>query len=400
MERLNNKELEYTDNAWQSVYHVAEEGCFSENEADVIFEELMKNMRVVPFGEYLKRYLYQKNSMTEPFHHVELQTFQKIILDSFTATKTPASFFPTTAKLSALSKNWLTQMSVRRNVVLLLGFGLSMGVGEVNDLLRKGLKEQGINAKDPFEVICWYCYKNGYGFEKYQELWDHFMKMDPDFALRGSLLNEQTVHLRSSLLSIRDEDSLFSVLAGLKTKDNQSRFSVSARKCFDRLYKESRVLIAAMYNDSDSARAKTYTAEDITAADLEHVIYASVPVDKNGNLIPEKESKLTGQFQGKRLSRKTISDILTKKKEVSRFDLITLNFFIYSQRVEEFSTICSRYKDFVESTNGILEECYLEPIYTANPYESFVLMCILAEDPLLTYADVVGMSYGQERAER
>lgn len=394
MNNLEHSELEFTDNAWNSLLYATADDNFQERSADVIFSELMENMRVVPFCDYLKRYLYQKEELQEPFHHVELQTYQKIVMNAFAETKTPASFYPTTAKLSALTKNWLSQMTVRRNVVFLLGFGLSMSVPEVNDFLRKGLREQGINAKNPFEVICWYCYKNGYGFEKFLELWDRFIKLDPDTAFRESLVEEKTVHIRSSLLSIQDEESLFSVLSGLKTKDNQIKFSVTARQCFYRLYEESRRLIADMYNQ-DSDYTKHYSPEDITAGDLERVIYASVPMDKNGNLIPEKQSALSAQFLGKRLSRKQFSDILTNKKEVSRFDLITLNFFIFSQNVEQYSTILKRYDAFTESMNAILKECYLEPLYTANPYESFILMCILSEDPLLTYADVFGLSYGQ-----
>ena len=55
-----------------------------------------------------------------------------IIRGSFSDHYTPASFTPTTAKLSALSKNWLTRQTVKRNVVFLLGFGLDMSVEDVN----------------------------------------------------------------------------------------------------------------------------------------------------------------------------------------------------------------------------------------------------------------------------
>ena len=38
---------------------------------------------------------------------------------------------------------------------------------DVNEFLTKALREQAINAKNPFEVICWYCYKNGYNYLKF-----------------------------------------------------------------------------------------------------------------------------------------------------------------------------------------------------------------------------------------
>lgn len=392
MSEYNNDHMEFTENAWESIYNVVDGGYFQDNEADVIFAELMKRIRIIPFGEYLKRYIYQKRELKEPYNEVELKEYQRIIMDSFAATGTPQSFTPTTAKLSALAKNWLTQQNVRRNVVLLLGFGLSMNVADVNNMLKKGLREQGINAKNPLEVICWYCYKNGYGYDKFQELWQRFLDFDPDTILTTSLLDDRTVNVRNNLFAIKDEQSLFTMVGALKTKDNKIRFSITARKCFDRLYEECRRLIARMYTDDIDSK-KVYTIEEIGAGDIEHVICSAVPVDHNGNLIPGKQSALNDQFQGKRLSRQQIGDILAGKKEVSRFDLITLNFFIYSQKVEEFETINQRYDAFLRSTNAILDECYLGQLYTANPYESFILMCILSEDPLVTYADVMELSY-------
>ncbi len=129
---------------------------------------------------------------------------------------------------------------------------------------------------------------------------------------------------------------------------------------------------------------------------MEHVICAAIPIDRHGNLTPGKASKLNEQFAGKRFSRQHIHDILANKAEISRFDLITLNFFVYSQKLDCFSNIKKRYESFIKSTNRILEACYLGPLYVANPYECFVLMCILSEDPLGTYADVWELSYHEE----
>ena len=80
---------------------------------------------------------------------------------------------------------------------------------------------------------------------------------------------------------------------------------------------------------------------------------------------------------------------------MTRFDLITLNFFIYSQTLDDYPSVKERYNSFVESTNEILKRCFLGELYISNPYECFVLMCILSEDPLGTYADVWEMSYEQ-----
>ena len=41
----------------------------------------------------------------------------------------------------------------------------------------------------------------------------------------------------------------------------------------------------------------------------------------------------------------------------------------------------------------MLAECSMGELYIQNPYECFLLICMLAEDPLGTYADVVERSY-------
>ena len=50
-------------------------------------------------------------------------------------------------------------------------------------------------------------------------------------------------------------------------------------------------------------------------------------------------------------------------------------------------------------TNGYLADCSMGSLYITNPYECFVLMCILSEDPLGTYADVWELSYEPENEE-
>ena len=88
-----------------------------------------------------------------------------------------------------------------------------------------------------------------------------------------------------------------------------------------------------------------------------------------------------------------MNEILTGGAEVSRFDLITLNFFVFSQELDAYPQAVTRYSAFCDSTNGILNRCSMGELYIQNPYECFVLMCILSNDPLGVYADVWERSY-------
>ena len=218
-------------------------------------------------------------------------------------------------------------------------------------------------------------------------------------------------------------------LTKLKSGAGISKMSLSAYQCFLELYNRSRDLIAQAYNNeaerthrrelreyvqklarndrlSDEEkqnriaqfhqRKRVFRREDITESDMENMICAAIPKDRHGNLTPGKASKLNDQFSGKRFSRQRISDILSGDTEVTRFDLITLNFFLFSQSLEVYPEPKARYIQFQDSTNAILEKCCLGPLYVPNPYECFVLMCILSDEPLGTYADVWELSYNKD----
>lgn len=429
MEGHDTRDFDFTDAAWESLYDAVDDTQFLNKDAQLIYDSLRHRLKIRSFGDYLKRYIYEKAGLTEPFAEVPIKEFQLIIRSAFSDNHTPPSFDATTAKLGALSKNWLTQQMVKRNVVFLLGFGLNMSVDDVNMFLTKALREREINPKNPFEVICWYCYHKGFNYLKFEQLWRIYNETKPNSLDMGHFYGEQTIGVRNSMRSIHDDATLIAHLAKLKATENMSAMSFSARKCFDHLYDDARELIAKMYNEYEDteyeeavqeyihklsfndrlfdaekqkrieqfrSKKKVFSKEDITESDIEHIICAAIPTDRHGNLTPGKASKLNEQFAGRRFSRQRIGDILSGKTDVTRFELITLNFFVFSQRLDEYPGAKPRYLKFLESTNEILEQCFMGKIYVQNPYECFVLMCILSETPLSTYADVWELSYHLE----
>lgn len=390
MEHLNS--LDYTETAWESFYAAVDNNNFADKDAELIFETLNTKMRFISFSDYLKRYIYKRAGLTEPFESVDTSTYQQIIKASFSDNNTPCSFKPTTAKLSALSKNWLTQDAVKRNVVFLLAFGLKMSVKDINMFLTKALCEQGINPKDPFEVICWYCIKNGYSCIKFEKLNEIYENLEPK-PKEDSLANlDKTVVLSCSMNSLENDRALLEYLATIKGSRKDSVIEQTSYRVFMKLYNEAKKIIARMYNDSRSS-AKICFPEDIGESDFEKIICSSVPKDRYGNLTAAGKSALNGLFQGKRFSRQRLSEILSKEIAVTRFDLITLNFFIYSQNLDRFANVRERYTKFTEDTERILSDCFFNGLIVQNPYECFILMCIVSEDPLGTYADVLEMSY-------
>lgn len=388
----------FTQVSEDTFYDAVDVPEFIDGDAEAIFAFLKSKVRVIPFCDYLRRYIYLKQGMTKGLGNVELQEFQQIIKDSFTKTGTPKSFSETKTKIGALTKNWLTQTTVNRSIVFLLGFGLGMTVDEVSDLLIKALRERDFNFKDPVEVIYWYCYKNNYNFDHMQALKQRYEMDEP--TPRSTLHDGRTILAKHAIFTINDDDTLIAHLRELKGNNNV-HISVTAREWFHKLYMQCKQIIADFYNadkieeqgEGELKDEEKLTAENITEADVERVLCCGTPFNNNGNLEGLVASELSKYFVNRRPSRQHLNAITSNETAVDRFDLITLNFFLFSQNKEYDMKRNERYVAFVDSTNAILNDCMMGELYIANPYECFLLMCIVSDHPLGTFADVWEISF-------
>jgi len=127
-------------------------------------------------------------------------------------------------------------------------------------------------------------------------------------------------------------------------------------------------------------------------ADIEEVLYASVPKEKHGNLLALTNSSLLEVLAGKRLSRQRLSRLMNGEEEPTRYDLMTLSFLIYAKTKIQMDAKERSFK-FMEDTNRVLADCGFGEMYPADPYECFLMMCMLSMEPLGTFNDVLEMSY-------
>lgn len=383
------KDFEFTRRAAQRFRQVVSLEDFEEEDADVIFHYLYKEMELVSFGDHLKRYIYERSGLEEPFNEVTQDIYRDIVVDSFQETCTPKSMNPTSTKLSALVNNWLNQASVKRETVFLLGFGLKMSAEDVSDFLTRVLREQDYDFHNPEEIIYWYCYFHQYGYYKAEELKKKYAELAPDTEYKDA------ARVMTGGLCLDTEEKLFGYLAHIKAgADDPSSEKSRAFQEFMRLYQHSREIIAAMYqrDEEEKDREKIWKAEDISASDVEKVICSGIPVNKMGNLKKMSASILARHFSQKRFSRQRINCIMNHKLPVERFDLITLEFFIVSQEMQDDDPY-TRYRHFLDEIHDILARCDMGEIYIVNPYECFLLMCLLTDCPLAVFADIWEMSY-------
>ncbi len=421
--------LDFTLRSEEVFYDTVDIESFKDNDAQVIYERLVNQMHLIPFGEYLKRYIYIRAGFEESgeaFENVDIKEYQSIIIESFRENNTPNSFTQSSTKISALAKNWLTQNSANRNAVFLLGFGLKMTQADVSDFLVKVLRERDFDFKDPFEIICWYCFKNGLGYPEFSNLLARYEAMPENET--NKYLDDQTVGVRDAFSNVDNTDGLMSLLATIKVSKEKTRVSVTAKSFFDELYAQTCDIIAEHFNSDEDEKTrervseyldrvsgsdrlspeaimtgvqkikseqKLWKREDITEGDVEKFICCGVPIDGNGNLKKFSASTLAKHFSSKRLNRQRLRDINLGKADIDRFDLITLNFFVISQD-EEITNNQKRFTAFLDSSNAMLNKCSMGEIYIANPYECFLLLCVLSDYPLGAYTDVLEKSFDEE----
>ena len=389
---------------------------FQDLDAEQIRQSLKNELKPVSFGDYLKRYLHQKAGMTCPFRDVPLQEYQMLIIDAFRDHHTTVSFAPTSGNLSALAKNWLTRQSVNRQEVLLLGFGLSMSAEDVNRFLSEALHEAALNPRDPFEILCKYCFDHSYEYRRFEQLWTAWLQMKPHGQGLEQLQQAQVT---------QEDVRLLASLAPMKSAEGTSKLADTTFDVFMKLYDKARNVIADSYNRESEEENELYLRElrekldrddrlfeedkqkrlrraeqacklwrkdDITESDLEHVLYSAVSQHPYGQPPLAEKAILSGQFAEKRFSRRHLSEVLRRYIGVERFDLMTVNFLIHAGETDRLPDAKKRYIHFIETTNEALRACSMGPLNIAHPYECFVLICILSDTPLETYADVMELN--------
>ena len=263
-----------------------------------------------------------------------------------------------------------------------------MSVEDVSSFLTKALREQDFNFNNPEEVIYWFSLKNRYSASKAKKLLDQYESLEPDYS--DGFFDNRTVSVRSKVLTLPEEE-LIMFLRKLKATRRDYPFSNTARiECLSEL-NQVKEIILKMFSE-DPEMPDDLTTEDITDTHIEQVIYNGVPLDQRGNLMKASASRLKKHFSSKRLSRQRISQICSGKAPVDRSDLITLKFFILAS-IEEDEMPVDRFKHFMKEMNEILLKCYMGEININNPYEAFILMCLLTEWPISTFSEVWEFSY-------
>lgn len=347
--------------------------------AKEIYGTIKIKLKEASFSRVLRRLMYFRffaDTYSEQ-KQIPKEEFKEKFISLFKENKTPCSFTQTTAKLSTLAESCLTKDIVKRSTVLLIGFGMKLGTKDVNTLLTKGIKEYGLNPKDPFEVICWYCYENNLSFADFQRLRAEYEALEYNPCEERPMYQEYTAVAQDYMYGIENEDELKNYLSTLKTSENKTKISKTSLEVFNELFEETVSHLEEYCKAKKKRGAKT----------VDGVLYDVR--DRNGNILSLKKYEFDDVFGGVRLTKQRIGKIKREITRVNRYDIINLCFMIYSARVglgdSTLDKPTKRQVDFIKYTNSMLERCMQGTMNLANAYDLMVLCCVMSKEPLVTF---------------
>ena len=384
------REYDYTPRTIKKMNHVIDSAEFKFMDVDAIFRYLAEEMDIILFPDYLKRYIYEKTEIDIPFSDVPVPVYHEIIASAFEDNKAPFSFGKSKVRKNTVIRNWLTQNGITRSSIFILGFGLKMPPDDVNTFLTKVAKEEGFNFMDPSESIYWYCFQNELPYSQARRMLKWYQEAEPESIPEKawkSMCETPDYFLNST-------ENLQKHLKMLKSGHFSETKQAAAYEEFEKLYDRCCRIIADMHNQDvefiDGGIA--LTADKITPSHLEKELCSGIPLNKKGNLEAMTKSCFSSLFQNKRMSRQRITTIRSRNHQIERFDLITLLFFVYAQTVETDDP-AERVRRYIDEINDTLKRCHMSGIYPVNPYEAFILMCLITDMPMDTYAEIWERSY-------
>ena len=379
----------FTITAIREFYDTIESDQFRNASGDTIYAYLTKVMELMSFKEQLKRYIYEASGTKEAYSEVDYNAF---MLEAF--EKNDCIVGKSKQELKRQINRWLNAETVKRENLFLIGFGLNMDDKTLTKFLTLVLKESDFDFNNPKEVIFWHCRYTGKSYQTALNMLADYENLEQKEPIRKNHRWQAFQTMPKMYLGM--EDQLWTYLHYLKFLKIADQRAMKSREMFEKIYLRIQQATADYMNRYSNRYDQVMSLEEINPAKIESVLYSGVPITEKGNL--KSFAALKKQFKSKRLNRARISELLAGKP-MERFDLITLNFLLYALSEEKLSMYeGARFAEFVEETNDLLADSGMMALYPVNPYEAFILMCIVSDDPLDTFAVVWEKSYEESES--
>ena len=286
-----------------------------------------------------------------------------------------------------------------RNVAFHLAFALGMNAKNLKDILVKCLLQQVFNPKDHLECIFWYCLDKGIPYTVMRrEYLDYYRSeaFDTQFqhAMEKGIADTPTMVLEADIHQMMDsgKEDFFRYLWRLKYTESlieEGRTTDFGRvpdaralkwKTPHDIYWENICHFVDVENGDEEAEPLTETQYAARFPKVWQSLRRSCH-EKNTDPMMDRET-LKMIFSGVDYSKRGIENRKWGLVDMSRTEIIATQFIACCARgpAQNMPRSILR-RDFLEEVNEDLVNSGLRKFYLRSPFELFVILCFLHEDP-------------------
>lgn len=388
------------------------------------------------FGDYLKRMVYELyifpeddgRKITEIPEDEYIKDIQQIFKENGMKGVGTLQFGGSTRLTPSNLKRWMGMpcYQVSRELVFLFGFGFNMFAEQVEELLTKVIGQAGFDFRSAQETIYYWCLKQNRGYSGLREWQEKYMEIqeEAEEQKESGIYEEKeecaggarTRYYKEKAVRITDEDGFKEYLRELERIRRDTRNRITARETLNvvvnilwyELSKERRgetkwleLLIEQKEAEGDAQNRTKRTQRDIRTmqkywreVSLEPLIQ-SIWQEEDPVAISEKSRKLAPLLPDM-WKKRSLQDKLNGESRVRKEDILTGVFLTYAHQLEKQMPYMSgeekdymvRVETYVEDVNTYLEQCGMGEFYIVQPYEIFLVLCLLYDKPYSFFLSV------------
>ena len=388
------------------------------------------------FGDYLKRMVYELyifpeddgRKITEIPEDEYIKDIQQIFKENGMKGVGTLQFGGSTRLTPSNLKRWMGMpcYQVSRELVFLFGFGFNMFAEQVEELLTKVIGQAGFDFRSAQETIYYWCLKQNRGYSGLREWQEKYMEIqeEAEEQKESGIYEEKeecaggarTRYYKEKAVRITDEDGFKEYLRELERIRRDTRNRITARETLNivvnilwyELSKERRgetkwleLLVEQKEAEGDAQNRTKRTQREIKTmqkywreVSLEPLIQ-SIWQEEDPVAISEKSRKLASLLPDM-WKKRSLQDKLNGESRVRKEDILTGVFLTYAHQLEKQMPYMSgeekdymvRVETYVEDVNTYLEQCGMGEFYIVQPYERFLVLCLLYDKPYSFFLSV------------
>lgn len=396
---------------------------------------LEKSYEKYLFGDYLKRMVYELyifpeddgRKITEIPEDEYIKDIQQIFKENGMKGVGTLQFGGSTRLTPSNLKRWMGTpcYQVSRELVFLFGFGFNMFAEQVEELLTKVIGQAGFDFRSAQETIYYWCLKHNLGYGGLQYWQEKYMEIqeEAEEQKESGIYEEKeecaggarTRYYKEKAVRITDEDGFKEYLRELERIRRDTRNRITARETLNvvvnilwyELSKERRgetkwlELLIEQKEEGDAQNRTKRTQREIKTMQK---YWREVSLDPLIQSIWQEEDPVAISEKSRELApllpdmwkKRSLQDKLNGESRVRKEDILTGVFLTYAHQLEKQMPYMSgeekdymvRVETYVEDVNTYLEQCGMGEFYIVQPYEIFLVLCLLYDKPYSFFLSV------------